>query len=459
MTPTSSDRARRPDAAFRRAFGAVVVVLLVLTAALLAAGALRGPQLDDARFDRVAATERAGEQLRLFFDRAVGDVDGVTASIEPEVPVTLGVQGDLVTLGFDAALAYGTPYTVRLDGVVGIGGGAPSSVEYSFTTATPTVAYLDRDPAGDAVVQAPVPGSGVEVLHRAERIQEFARLGDLLAVARIQTDDSSVLELVDPATGGVQSVPLPPGAVVDRLHAAGDGQRLLFTLSVDAGRSPDRLMSLDPGSGVPQPVLGVAGSELVVSGWDPLADARVVALTIGGSLEVADVATGEALPLGQYAEYESVSPDGATVVVADALGPIAVPLGGGEEQRLLASPLEQGGVEPFLGDTLVLPQGAGRLQKVAVPAADQASFDSYLVVDDGATSRPVLQTEGARGSIGAFSVSPNGRVAAVEVVPDVSAESSDGYPRESRDVSVTTYFVELESGAVLRTVPGHDAEW
>ena len=53
-----------------------------------------------------------------------------------------------------------------------------------------------------------------------------------------------------------------------------------------------------------------------------------------------------------------------------------------------------------------------------------------------------------------LSVTPNGRFALLETVPDPARGASDDYPRNPRDSTVTTLFVELATGTVTRSVAG-----
>jgi hypothetical protein len=74
---------------------------------------------------------------------------------------------------------------------------------------------------------------------------------------------------------------------------------------------------------------------------------------------------------------------------------------------------------------------------------------------DDLVSKMVVVEEGG----GAFRVSPNGQFDAVEVQPNVSVLDSDEYVMVSRPRSVTTYVVDIASGAVTRSVEGFGAVW
>ena len=63
------------------------------------------------------------------------------------------------------------------------------------------------------------------------------------------------------------------------------------------------------------------------------------------------------------------------------------------------------------------------------------------------------------GTISDFEVSPNGQYVAVESVPNVASSVSDGYFADERSTSVTTIIVDLDTGAVVRSMQGFRLSW
>jgi len=56
-------------------------------------------------------------------------------------------------------------------------------------------------------------------------------------------------------------------------------------------------------------------------------------------------------------------------------------------------------------------------------------------------------------------VSANDQYAAVEVVPNVASSVDDGRRVDPRSTDVTTVFVDIASGAVVKSVAGFDIHW
>src|SRR5690606_18160733 len=96
---------------------------------------------------------------------------------------------------------------------------------------------------------------------------------------------------------------------------------------------------------------------------------------------------------------------------------------------------------------------------VFVSSADGGSHTEYLVVDDGATARPVFGSPDSLGNILSFSVSPNGQFAAVETNPNTRESVYDGFITNAKPVIVTTSIVGLATGEVVRSFPGFGVDW
>jgi hypothetical protein len=171
------------------------------------------------------------------------------------------------------------------------------------------------------------------------------------------------------------------------------------------------------------------------------------------------VALGEnglVIPLGQFAGLQSLSADGTTAVVTDPFGAVALNLTNGSIERLDPSPLE--GEVPFAGVTSVLP-GGGRVQQVADVDVTTGRFKSAMVFDDGINARIIYRTLEDEGSLVEFTLSPNDQYAVVETVPNVSASVEDGYAVNPRSTSIATVFVDISTGAVVKSIDGFRVSW
>ncbi len=447
---------------FRRALAITVVGLSVLCALFLGLGYFQGPKLSSAQVDATAVISQSGQQLRLFANQALTQVEADQVTITPATPITVTTTGSIVAVQFDELLQYATEYRVQVSGITSLYLDQVGSIDYRFTTDSPTLHYLDRGVPDDEIVATGLTGSDRTTLYSAPRIQDFAVLDASLAVVTLADDNTSAIDLVVPATGIVERVQLPDLGSVGSLDSATSGTVIGFTLT-SADDGPGQLNSstlytvdFSTGRQVEQ-VKDVDGSALNVLSWQFIpGSSSLLALSISGSLLAIDPVAATVVPLGQFQELGKVSQDGTATTLADAVGQLALGLADGEQQRL--DPPLIDGAYSFLGATEVLP-GGDRVEKVVVPDATGTRFRSLLVYDDGTSARVLYETANEGGSISDFSVSPNGQYVAIETVPDPAASVFDGYYYDSRATSVTTVIVDLASGAPVRSVEGFRWQW
>lgn len=466
MSPISiSQRPRSSPAGLRSfhvAFAWTVGVLLVLCGAFLALGYLQGPKLSSAQLDTDAVISSSDQTLRLFLNQSVAEIAPAAVTVEPAATVSVTSEADLVSVKFAEPLDYNTAYTVSLDGVASPSGGSASTITYSFTTGEPELYYLDRGAQGDEIVRTGLGSAEREVMFTGEGIQEFVPVGDVLAVTTATSDRVGTLFLINPQTKITETLLLPEVGEITDLDASRSGSTLGFTISSD-DPGPIATIShtlytvdIDRGRDVVA-VMGIDGEPMRVSGWQFIpGTSNIVALTTESTVVRVDAATGDVVPLGQYFEFDRVSADGSNVVVGDPRGSASVSLADGTERRLIPSPID--GQQPFLGQTDADASGALVAKMVVVGDAGNA-YSSVLAYDDGVTSRILYQTAGGTGAILDFRVSPNGQLVAIEVQPNVSVIDSDEYVMSARPRSVTTYIVDIASGAVIKSVEGFGAVW
>jgi len=434
----------------------------VLVAVFAALGANQGPKLSSAQVDTDGVVSQSGQQLRLFANQAVATVTADQVSIVPDAPVAVTSSGDAIAVQFDQPLRYNTDYTVTVTGVTSQYVDTPATLDYSFRTGSPDLYYLDRGTDSDQIIRTSISETERTVVYSAPQIQDFAVFD--AAVAVVTTDDSGLnaLSLVN-AQGNVESVALPGAGTLDLMRGNAATGVLGFTFT-GAEPTPEReyfdtLFTIDLNSTrLLTPVTGLDGAALEVLEWSFVpGSTRLIAQNTDQSLLSVDTAEPrDVLPLGQYVEFDSVSTDGSTVVVADPFGPLALDVADGTTRRLDPSPLD--GDIPFGGTAQVLPDGRW-LQQVAFFDETSGRFQSLVVVDDGDTSRAIFRTLNDAGSIERFQVSPNNQYVAIETVPDVEISETDGYAVNGRSTSITTVFVDIESGAVVKSIEGFDASW
>lgn len=451
---------------FVRTFWWLVGTLLVACGVFLAIAVLQGPKLTDAQVDASAVIERSDQQVRLFFNQDLVEVNPDQVTVSPATEFSVTTSGDLVTVQFGAPLLYATEYTVRLVEVRSEALPQPSSTEFTFTTASPRPVFLDRsDPASgepDGIVRIGLTGSDRETIFSAVGIESFALTGQVLAVSSAVGDGTSRLQLVSLADGAIEEVRLPaPGTVTD-LAASDVGSVLAFTFTPSV-RGDDVLggrevlvLDLEAGRAL-TPVAELGGDPLPVTAWQFVpGSTSIVVQGIEQTTFLVDFAAGGVpAPLGRFAEIVSISRDGSSMLARDALGAVVVSLADGSQERVEPS-LIQGG-RPFIGQAEVLANG-DVIEKAALQTTD-GRFVVIVAVDDGTEGRVLYQTPDLAGSIEDFTVSPNGQYVAIEVVPVLADSVSDGYAVDPRSTTITTVIVEISTGLIVRSVEGFALLW
>lgn len=456
----------RQSRSFSRAFWWLVGTLIVACGVFLGIAVLQGPKLTDVQFDTSAAIARADQSARLFFNQPVVALDADQVSVSPSAGVTVATEGDLVTVQFGSPLLYGTEYTITMTDVRSQSLPTPATVEYRFTTPTPSPFVLDRaDPAvggSDAIVRVGLTGSAREVVYEAPGIESFAVTGQVLAVSSRSAEGTSRLQLVSLHDGAVEDIRLPAPGQITGLAAADTGAVLGFTFTPQVrgddalGGREVLLLDLEKGRAL-TPVGDLGGSPLPVTDWVFIpGSSSLLAQGLEQTTYVVGSAPGsEPTPLGRFSEIVSVAQDGRTFLARDALGAVSVSLTDGTQVRIEPS-LIQGGM-PFVGQAEVLPSG-DIIEKAALQTTD-GRFVVIVAVDDGTEGRVLYQTPNLAGSIENFHVSPNGQYVAIEVVPVIADSISDGYAVDPRSTSITTVIVDIATGLEVRSVDGFGLLW
>lgn len=453
---------------FRRALTAIVVSLFAVCAVFVALSFVQGPKLQSAIVDPERVVTAPNQQLRLFANQALSDIDPEQVEISPAAPFSVSVENDIVQIQFLGLLAFDTDYTVTVTGVTSRYQDREAEFRHEFTTAAGTFTYLDRaDPAQpgqrDRIVSIGVSGDERETIFEAERIQDFAMFPGAVAVATLDGDGAVSLSVVSLADGATQALGVPRDVTLDAIGSAPDSGILAFTVTSVDRDDPEytgTLFTVDlEGPPDAAPVPGLDGAPLEVLDWTFLpTGGAAVARTVDDTILKLDLADGApATPLGSYTDLIAVAPDGSEIVVADIYGAIALSLSTGEERRLPTPPID--GIPTFGGAIDLLGNARGLLQQVAILDDQTGRFASFVVFTDGDIVRILYESPDGQGSIEGFTVSPNGQYVAITVIPNVSTSVPDDYAVDPRSTSISSVVVDIETGAIVRSVDGFGVEW
>ncbi len=449
---------------FRSAFLGVLIVLAVLVTGFAILDRVQGPKLSTAQVDTTAVASKPAQSLRLFLSERVDTVSRGQVRITPAAPIAVSTSGALVAVQFLQPLRYSTEYHVSLSGVTSSDDAQRSRLDYSFRTASPDIYYLHRSGGAgpDEIIRTGIRGAGQTVVYSAPRIQDYAVFDRALAVVTLdQQGDSSLFFVGD--RGVVAPITLPGTGTVDLVRGNHDTGILGFTFT-DSGDTTKRryssaLFTVDPnGTAVPKPVVGLDGKPLSVLDWFFVPSSNyLIAQASDGSVLLLDTTNPRGIiPFGSYLGLDSVSTDGKSAVAADESGPLAVAIPAGSKTRLPTVPVH-GNPRTVWGAAQTLPTGWLENESIYDPTV--GGFTAPLVFSAGHTARELYTPPDPRGSVGDFAVSPNNEFVALETIPDVAASRDDGYLVNGRSTSVTTVFVDIATGAIVKSVDGFGVSW
>jgi len=467
VIPTFSDSTRqhtRQKRRFDRSFWAVVSIFTLIATAALAGYALQGPRLREATVDVVRAVNQPQTILRLEADRPLDPGADYRVEISPDTPHQLIVEGTSMVIVFDRALRYDTNYQVTVQGVQEEGGFSSSTWRHEFLTPLSNMWFMQRSASGDfdRILRATTGGEPPQVIYEAPDIGLFTPVGSVIVVASEDRAGRTSLGLVEPVTKRQETILLPPETDVVDMFAPASGTRVFFTLRSRGNDSTyDRtLFTLDTaGSRTPLVVSDLAGTPIRATKLFAVpGDDRVVVWVDDISVVQINMTTGLVLPIASEAqELWGVSTDGTQAITVDISGTVAVNIDDLSETRLPVGTL---GTRPaYEGDTYLTSLGF-TVAKLAIPNLAETEFTSILatVSLDGDPS-VLYRTPADLGSIGRFRVSPNDQYVAVEVIPNLSTQQSDGRKLAPRDRAITTVVIDIDTGLIVRSVEGFWPVW
>lgn len=357
-----------------------------------------------------------------------------------------------------------------------------SALEHASGTATFGIYTLERnaglDGAGkkipDAILGANLSGGGEgTVLVSAPRIQEYAALPSALAVATLNDDNSSSLEIIPLGGGGPRLVPLPKPGTVENLHAAASGHLIGFTFT--SSPATDQywktlvVYDVDDPSAAPRVVQGINGSVSAAAWAFVPGTTSLVARTDDRSMFLLDpLSPGKVTPLGTQSGFLGFVPGTGDLVVADrglrqGIDPerySTIHLATGTRTPLSIAGstglhTDQDGTTTTLGQPLLLDGGGMYAQVASTFNAGKESSVVNLVNTNG--SRLLYQPAPDWSRLLDVCSDPSGSYLAIET--SAPQFVGDQYPNLPAPSPTRTDLVDLKTGALVRTMPGFLANW
>ncbi|WP_448006067.1 hypothetical protein [Agromyces bauzanensis] len=473
--PPASPTAPGPDdgrhRSFRRRLAGTVAVLVVAVAGFGFAGLVQGPRVDAAEIDVARATRLAGEQLTLSLNQPVVGFDAEAIEVEPAASVTATADERSIVITFERPLDYAAEYTVRVPGVVGAYQAAPTLVEHRFATPDEHVYALHRRShrgEADLVQRSSLADPETEVAFSAPRIQEFARVDDVLVVVTIDDEGRNQLVLSEAQQPDPLELALPLEASIHDLAASTTNPLVGFVIDTPAvdgvRRHEAELMTLDlsgAAPAAPQPVLALDGTPMRVMSWAFVpGTSSLVAQDFDQGLYLVDVlGRRPPVPLGVHSEIRGFVAGTNDLMVADPDGGTIIDLADGLTTALELRTPEL--ADNVYADRIAVLDGEGRYLVSLVQASveDGRNVRSSMLAHVGPEGEPtkLYAPAVATSLIRDHCISPNGRYAAVAESAD--GGRPDGYSGNPGFTETMTTIVEIATGRVVLSIQGGFSDW
>ncbi|QCB95797.1 hypothetical protein E5206_01695 [Arthrobacter sp. PAMC25564] len=361
-------------------------------------------------------------------------------------------------------------------------------MQHASGTASFAIYTLERkaglDGAGkkipDTILGANLPGGGGGTeLVRAPRIQEFAALPAALAVATLNDDNTSTLEIVPLDGGAPRLVPLPKPGNVENIHAAASGHLVGYTFT--SSSATDQLgkelfvYDVEDPSSTPKPVQGINGPVSAADWKFVPGSTSLVARTDDQSMFLLDpLSPGKITPLGTHSGFLGFVPGTGDLVVADrglrqgidperystihlATGtptptPTPTPLSIADGAGLKSS---QNGTTATTGQPLLL--DVGGLYAQVKSTFDAGKESSVVNLTDRNGSHLLYRPDPGWSRILNVCLAPTGEYLAIETASP--GYVGDHYPNRAAPTPMQTAVVDVKTGALVRTIPGFLPNW
>lgn len=430
----------------------MITVLVVLCTGLAVLTLGQGPRLVRSDIDTDSVVQLAQQRLLMHSNEPLAEIAAEQVSVTPSIPLTVATDGSTLSITFDQRLLYGTDYVVSVSGVTSPFQEAASTFDYSFTTGSPPIYYLQKgapDAAGgadDAIVRTTVSGTARDVVYAAPRIQDFAVVGSSLAIATETADGLSQLMLVAPGQTAVETLPLPTRGTITQLGSSVKQAMLGF-----------RFTSVDPAAGYSNTLLvfdllakhasftlpgTVIGEALRVDQWRFIPDSTLIETTAGGVMSIYDSALQQGAVIGDYDSLGEVAPAGKQSVI-------------GGQGAFHTLDLLSGQVSPLAP---ILPEGASALGLPLLgPDGSTTVSMASATADDGTTRQIVVRSDSSGATMVFDTASGDARIVSVVQSPNTQYLAIAVEPRPGAEI--VTSLVDRSTGAVVRTLSGLRVTW
>ena len=462
MSLTFSDQGvARSQRAFVRARGALFLFLGAAVVVVAGWSFLQGPQLRSVSSGGAEFHERASSTVVLRSDRAIEPMLPGDITVTPRADFTVEMEATTLSITFTNPLLSDTTYDITANEVTPRGWGRTTQWSAQLRTGTFDFLYL-RDVGADVeLVRASPLAAQEDVIHQAEGITGFAEVGTVIALLR-EGDAGPILELLDPPSGQVERIALPPGFEPRYLAPESWGTTLVLiadSINERGGLQSDSVALMDVlGDRQPQIVQGLSDEAVSVRSVmvSPLTG-DVVLWHKNQDLLRFDPLTGTLLPLGRAFEVWGFDAAGGSLVYVDGQGTLLYDLVTGDIARVARGELE--GV-PVIHEKMSRTPAGANVHRVRLPGLSDLPPYYLLTVEEqeGVHTRLTGSLESPE-SIGDLGLSRNGEYALVEVNPQATFLGYPGLTRDQIAQGTVVRLMDVGEGVLLRQWPGHSFQW
>lgn len=451
------------DAVRRRRFGLTFLLIAVLLAVAglgtAAATIALGPRVTAVQFDGRAAVDASGSRMILTLSQAVEEVQPEQVTITPATDFTVDTSGRTVGVRFTLPLWDETAYTIRIDGVSGLGGGPDAVITETATTPALEEYLLLRGDDEDTIFRTGIDGEAAVPVFTDPHIEDFRRAGSRLVISTVDDDEHSRLVVTDGDGKYESAFTLPGEGRIANLQAADRGARIGYTFTdADLGAEGGRESVLYTASATdpdaePTPI--ERADEQRVEDWRfvPGTDS-VLMLTFDGALTLASTESDDPVALGNALHIHGIAPGSTVAVIETADGLGAIDLASSE-------PVPVPTTDPALGQVgavTPMPGGDGSsLRVLSQLDGFSVASTSVALVDAAGEARDVFTLDDGDALLHTC-VSASGRYAAVLVAPDIVGNAYDGYQLPLPE-QLETHVISVADGVELVALTGFDMSW